>query len=82
METLQMWFYIIGIIFMITFTLVFVALGLALWEIKKAAARVPEKVESTITSLIQNNKMQLVSMIGVPVATFLLGKLRGIFFRH
>jgi regulatory protein YycI of two-component signal transduction system YycFG len=82
MEILQMWFYIIGIIFMVTFILFFVALGIALWEIKKAAQKVPERVESGITSLLANNKFQLVSMIGVPVATFLLGKVRSVLFKR
>lgn len=76
-----MWFYIISIIFMVSLIIVSVMVAVVLFQIQKLVKEAPERIQTGFSSLFDNNKMQVVSMIGLPVATFLLGRIKGFFTR-
>jgi hypothetical protein len=81
MEVLQMWFYILAIIFMLSLTIVFVMVGVVLFQIQRLVKEAPERIQSGLSSLFDTDKMKFVSMIGLPVATFLLSRVKGFFSR-
>lgn len=73
---LQTWVYSIAIVYMLLCIVFLIAAIAVLYKIYTGVKKAPQAAENVITSVIQRNKVELLSMVGIPVVTMLLGKVR------
>ena len=69
--------YIIAIIFMLMWIVLVGALIGLIFMVIKLVRETPQKVEEKIAEYFSSNKLEILSTIGVPVATFLISRIKG-----
>ncbi|MDA1316842.1 MAG: hypothetical protein O3B87_02340 [bacterium] len=68
---------IIAIIFMIMWIVLIAALLSLIIMIIKLVRETPQKVEEKMKEYFSSNKLEILASIGVPVATFLISRIKG-----
>jgi hypothetical protein len=68
---------IIAIIFMLMWIVLMGALLSLIFMVIKLVRETPQKVEEKIKEYFSSNKLEILSSIGIPVATFIFTRIKG-----
>lgn len=80
METLQIIFYILGIIFFLSWAVFLGVVTYVIWQSYQSVKDVPQEIQTRITNLFESKKMEMAGMAGVFLSSLVLHKVKGIFF--
>ena len=68
---------IIAIIFMVMWIILVGALIGLIFMVIKLVRETPKKVEEKISEYFSSNKLEILGSIGIPIATFIVARIRG-----
>lgn len=82
---LQALFYVMAIIFMLSWVVVLIFSAVILWElysiIKNAPQRIEAKIDAKISELVETTQSGILGSIGVSAVTFIISKIKNLFSR-
>ncbi len=68
---------IIAILFMVMWIILVAALLSLIIMIIKLVRETPKKVEQKVAEYFRSNKLEILSAIGIPIATFIASRIKG-----
>lgn len=80
METVQLVYYSLGILFYIILITFFSVLTYAVWQLYQKVKDAPEEIKEKVTALLSSKKVEMASMAGMFVSSIVLARLKDRFF--
>lgn len=80
MEILQTIFYILAILFFLSWVVLVGVVSYVIWQMYQSVKDTPQELQTKISTLFSSKKMEMAGMAGVFISSLILGKLKNRFF--
>lgn len=80
METIQIIFYVLGIIFFLSWAAFLGVVTYVIWQLYQSVKDAPQEIQAKISNLFESKKMEMAGMAGVFISSLILGKIKNKIF--